>query len=288
MRKIYQKQFPNNGERKVLVFQSEYICPHCNKGLIDLSNQLKEKIKEKDDWVELPFDEYEDANFAQYPTQLEDYTCPNCGYTFAIKPGYLNKNAVQSKYDIYEAEWCRVCNKTSESIHYKPKEQTFHVFISFLNYIPTKNGVITKTEYIKWIIDLKNHRTFYYDPQTKKIVNGTNHFGQSWVWYKGLMNNGTKALWLKLLKYMCRMKGIPSVYKELTKKMTLFVKQINGSLNDKLFAQYAFFLTNTLNRIPNTIVAYDEYKNKYKCILDQTLFWTKYYYTNEFINVSPH
>lgn len=287
----YKKCNSDNESRRVFVWHSSYICPHCGKGLIELSNQELERQKTKsNESYELFDDIFLDAPYGS--GELEDFTCPKCGYIFAIKPGYVYKNEAKSKYDVYEVQWNQASKRLSESLHYDTKNNKFHIFISFVDYIPTRNGLITKTRYLKWIIDLKNHRTYFYDPSPKTIINCTNNFGYEFMYGSDLINSVSSTLWAKLLKYFCHVKGLSSIHRELTKminfaKKTKLVKK-ECFVIDGFEKRYTFYIINSLNRIPNAIVSYDEYKQSYKLIFDIYKFVECDYYMNEFIKNNPH
>ena len=292
MKKIYQKSFDDDTKDMVYMWHEHHICPKCRRAFAT-RNEPEEWVnatafvtEKQGDFLfgdEL-FDDLkkEDGLIGTMQVKrLPSYTCQKCEYTFAAKKWFEREYAC-SDFDIYNESYGETIRAKSESIYYDREQQKFIVFVSFVTKIPTQNGLIGKTSFKKWIVDLKKHTTIYWDPKNKQIVNATNHLGYNNTHFFDGLSDATPTLWVKLLKYMCYVKGVGSIYGELMKELTIIG---NGQARD--VAKNAFYLVNCLNRIPNTIVRYDDYQKTYKCIFEPSDFWD-HYCTNDFIKKSPH
>ena len=262
MKNIYQKTYDRTYENYAYVWRQMVICPHCKRGLIEeqrpwedisFNDPLLDTISDEKDWKGIE----------------PRYKCPKCGYEFGTYSG-CDIDKQKSDVPLYYLRYYSSDELLSESIHYDNDRKRLILFMSYISLTPTQNGLISKQFFEKWIVDIKRHTSYCYTPQSKsrKIVNTTNCFGFSTpCCFETLMRSSNNA-WAKMLKYTCAAKGLSQIYKEVLNSINHSAACRNSSgewvMNHRDFVEHVFHIINCLNRIPNVLVCYDSYKEKYK------------------------
>ena len=282
MKNIYQKTYEKTYENYVYAWRNNLICPHCRRGL----------MKEHERWEDISFDDPLLSVKAEKAFQTEEYQCPKCGYRFGI----YGSNAESEKDDdlpLYNTRHYETSELISESIHYDHERKRLILFLSFLTITPTQNGLIYKQYFEKWLVDMKNNTSYFYAPRKKvrRIINTTNQFGCTYSSCLDALKLASNTALAKMLKYVCVLKGVGSLYKEIIHSVSrnALGRDVCSEvfcIERRSFAEDIFHVINVLNRIPNILIRYDSYKNKYEYIQDK--IGSTMYIISDFAKKSPH
>ena len=237
-----------------------FVCPHCgkvseyNQKIVtsnkDTTNNTRSELTYFDYWAE-----------RENGKCVFVHECKSCGNLSAAYEEDATEDIpyypqlVLSNYPCSGEHF-----KTSEQVLYDEEQGKLWIYASYVNVFITNNHVSYEPFYYKFILDLKNHTSWFYGPVTfkRKRAFGSND--------NVIIKNCTYGKWY-LDTHIFSLEGIKTMlnfFQTVTQYPDNVVNKLNEENREYVYKDNAIGYMTWMNSCPNIVYKYSSYTNKYE------------------------
>lgn len=233
-----------------------FVCPYCGK----TTEYHKIRMYKNKNGTQDPPDNIYNLIYTDDENVIRVYKCTDCGKRI---PTYddRDKDPDIPYYPILQIS-SYPCNdevfKTSEQVLYDDENGKLWIYASFVNIFITDNHVSYEPFYQKFVVNLKNHTSWYIGPRT---FGGKRAFGSTGA---SVIRNCTYGKMYPDM-YVFSDKSVEIMFDQFI-KLTKYPRDIIDSMKDKdayyksLVAYYMIWM----NSCPNVLYRYSAYNKEWK------------------------